>query len=187
MKTTHARHKAPKNAFTLIELLIVISIIAVLAAVSFPVMGAVMNQAKRVTALNECQNIANAVKAYQSEYNRMPLRSEGGGSDSQIFQSDASFMKILTGEDEEMNKRKHRFYEGKQSKGSINGMDKQGNLWDPWGEHYQIEVDANYDGYVTGPPGADGPLRQDTAVWSYGKPKRNGQRAEYKKWVKSFE
>ncbi len=178
---------SPARAFTLLELLIVISIIAILAGVAFPMMQGATNQAKRVHAAKECQNLVQAIGLYKNEYNVMPLRSAGTGSESQIFQSDASFMNILLGEDEELNRREKSFFQTNEAKKNRKGLDKQGNLWDPWGEYYQIEIDADYNGIVTGPPGAEGEIRADAAVWSYGKPKRNGQRAEYKDWVKSWE
>ncbi|MEM9480255.1 MAG: type II secretion system protein [Verrucomicrobiota bacterium] len=186
MKSPSMHNPGSRKGFTLIELLIVISIIAVLAAVSFPVMGAVTNQARRAEALNTCVSIVNAIAAYKNEYNIMPIEG-GGGSESQQTQSDSSFIRILLGEDDDMNRREKRFLNVKTAKQDRGGVDQQGNLWDPWGEKYEIEIDADYNGVVNGPSGTRGEIRADAIAWSYGKPKRNGQRAQPDKWIKSWE
>ncbi|MEM0897264.1 MAG: prepilin-type N-terminal cleavage/methylation domain-containing protein [Verrucomicrobiota bacterium] len=187
MQSPSIQNSKNRKGFTLIELLIVISIIAVLAAVAFPVMGAVTNQARRAEALNTCVSIVNAVAAYKNEYNIMPIDGGGGGGESKGFESDSSFIRILLGEDTQMNRREKRFLTVKNAKQDRGGLDQQGNLWDPWGEKYEIEVDADYNGIVDGPSGTEGEIRADAIAWSYGKPLRNGQRARPDKWIKSWE
>jgi len=62
-----------KSGFTLIELLVVIGIIAILAAVLFPVGTMVINAAKRAKASATIGAIQTAVMAYNTEYSVWPV------------------------------------------------------------------------------------------------------------------
>ena len=53
------RFASNASAFTLIELLVVISIIAILASLAFPAVGGAMDSAKKTTAKNAAEQIAN--------------------------------------------------------------------------------------------------------------------------------
>ena len=61
------------RAFTLVELLTVIAIIAILAAMLFPALAAVKKHALKVRAHTEVLEIANAIEAYDSAYGRFPV------------------------------------------------------------------------------------------------------------------
>ena len=63
----------PKSsAFTLIELLTVIAIIAILMALLFPVIGSVRETAKKTQAKTDEMQIVAAVKAFNTEYGKYP-------------------------------------------------------------------------------------------------------------------
>jgi prepilin-type N-terminal cleavage/methylation domain-containing protein len=66
-----------RQAFTLLELLVVISIIAVLAGILLPVTGSVMDNARKTEARTVMQSIVNAVKLYQTEYGQYPVAFTG--------------------------------------------------------------------------------------------------------------
>lgn len=70
MKTSF--RSAPARAFTLLELLVVISIIAVLAGILLPVGSGVLDRAKKVDARVTMTNVITAIKAYQTEYGQYP-------------------------------------------------------------------------------------------------------------------
>lgn len=66
------------RAFTLIELLVVVAIIAILAAISFPVVGSVIDTSKRTKCMNNLRTIYTYLQAYAQEHNgQMPAPPAG--------------------------------------------------------------------------------------------------------------
>ena len=61
-----------KHGFSLVELLTVIAIIAILAAIIFPVMATVKARAKTVQCMTNLQQIASALKMFQMDNRRYP-------------------------------------------------------------------------------------------------------------------
>jgi prepilin-type N-terminal cleavage/methylation domain-containing protein len=72
----HPRHSPGRPGFTLMELLTVISIIAVLAGLLWPVVGAAMRQANKSRTLMLFNGISNAFEQYRQEYGRYPIFPE---------------------------------------------------------------------------------------------------------------
>ena len=71
----NSRNSLPKNriaAFTLIELLTVIAIIAILMGLLFPVLSSAKNSARRQAAAVGIRNIVAACKSYQTDYGKFP-------------------------------------------------------------------------------------------------------------------
>ena len=71
-----------RSAFTLIELLVVIAIIAILVGMGAYVYPRAIDQAKKTRTKALISDVVNAVKAYQLEYNRLPVDSS---SDENTF------------------------------------------------------------------------------------------------------
>lgn len=126
------RHAA---AFTLIELLIVIAIIAILAALGFGAVQGALKSAKRAQARNDVNQVAAAVKSYALEYGRLPAQED-------IFLT-------LTGDNETENPKDIVFFEAKKAAGNPpkNGL-SDSDLLDPWGNPYQVLLDDDYDNRV---------------------------------------
>jgi prepilin-type N-terminal cleavage/methylation domain-containing protein len=80
---THTHPRGCKSArrvsrgFTLVELLVVISIIAILAALLLPVIGRVKVKAQVKKAQIETASIANAIHTYEADYSKFPVSSVG--------------------------------------------------------------------------------------------------------------
>jgi prepilin-type N-terminal cleavage/methylation domain-containing protein len=64
------------RGFTLVEMLVVIAIIAILAAILVPTLGHAKSVAKRNVAKVEMLSLAAAIQQYETEYKRMPVPAE---------------------------------------------------------------------------------------------------------------
>ena len=89
-------HSSHSSGFTLVELLVVIGIIAILAAVLFPAISAAINAAKRSKAATTAGQIQTAALAYYTEYSLYPVPSTAAASaDYMIVDTDAADWKAL--------------------------------------------------------------------------------------------
>ena len=70
MESRALRHRLRRNGFTLVELLTVIAILAILAAVLIPTIGAVLDNARKSTAQSNLRQIALAYRTYATEGGR---------------------------------------------------------------------------------------------------------------------
>jgi prepilin-type N-terminal cleavage/methylation domain-containing protein len=73
MKTIFPGPRRHRTGFTLVELLTVIAIIGVLAAMVLAAMAGVRNKAKKVKAQLEMSQLALAIQHYDSTYGRFPV------------------------------------------------------------------------------------------------------------------
>jgi len=73
MKTTPPHLRRRRTGFTIVELLVVISVIAILASLLLPVLSAVTKKAKETKAKLEARDIATAIQGYDSAYGRFPV------------------------------------------------------------------------------------------------------------------
>lgn len=62
-----------KRGFTLIELIIVISVIAILAGIVTPLIGSIMEQARISRMTAEINTLCTAIAGYNQKYNRYPV------------------------------------------------------------------------------------------------------------------
>src|SRR3954465_8785321 len=81
-RTEPRRVGRPYRGFTLIELLVVIGIIAILAAILFPVFAKARDAARSATCKNNVKQLATAWTMYAQDYDEttIPVRIGGAGS-----------------------------------------------------------------------------------------------------------
>lgn len=132
------------EAFTLIELLIVVAIIGILASLAFPAVNGALQSSKKAQARNDVHQLAAAVKNYQAEYGRLP--STQAGSDSSV--DNKTLIDALTTTNT-LNPRGIVFFEPKATKSKKGGLDSDGKYYDPWGKEYNIQLDTSYDNKIT--------------------------------------
>jgi len=187
------------RGFTLVELLVVISIIAVLMGLLFPVAGSVMRSAKKTQAKNDALQIASAIKGYYTEYGRFPIDPEE--TDVALDETQLSELyQVLLGVDttvtQERNPRLIVFLDAKDAKPAATdynagartpkgGISQDYIFTDPWGQAYEVVIDADYNNNLSVLPdpfqaNPSRPLRDTVAVASPGDPEqgRDGQDQE---------
>jgi prepilin-type N-terminal cleavage/methylation domain-containing protein len=175
----HECRMTKEDAFTLIELLIVIAIIAVLLGLAFPMFQGVLDRAKKAQAKNDVTQIVTAVNAFYTEYGRYPIDSSittdagatyGGSTSSKVLFDE------LRAKTTSLNTRQIVFISPPEDTTQTRPKGKIGNdgqFHDPWTTAYGITIDANYDNQVPNPYGSGGAgadlIRQGVIAWSLGK------------------
>ena len=67
-----SNHGTPRRGFTLIELLVVIAVIAILAAILFPIFAQARDKARQVGCLSNLRQIGLATQLYAQDYDETP-------------------------------------------------------------------------------------------------------------------
>lgn len=153
-----------RRSFTLIELLTVIAIIAILAGLLFPAIQSSLKKADATQAKTDIKNIETAIRAYYTEYGKLPVRDAhqgiadryyGDGSDPDGFQYEMmdTLRAVSTAghanSGDVLNPRKIVFFEPPSRKAAMGNVGTtQGSLLDPWGRVYRIKLDNDYNNSV---------------------------------------
>ena len=137
------------SGFTLVEMLVVVAIIAILASILIPSVGAAQKSAKKRKAELECNTIKTAIESFFSDFKYMPWEEGSGkgqfvGADkwAEDAESQKAVMAFLRGE----NKLGKAYLEvsSRDSKASADA-DDEGVFYDPWKNPYHIGMDRNLD------------------------------------------
>jgi prepilin-type N-terminal cleavage/methylation domain-containing protein len=163
-------------AFTLIELLTVIAIIAILMGLLLPALNAAKNAARKAQAKNDETQLVTAVKAFYTDYGVYPVDPAIGGTNDVEYGNSADtyhnhdLINVLRASGStslgtaavNINTRQVIYLDVPLVKnttapksglgtGSESTGYGAGEWYDPWGVPYIVAVDANYDGYIDNP------------------------------------
>lgn len=150
-------------AFTLVELLTVIAIVGILAAILIAVIGNVREKARIVSATSDCRSLATAFKLYYSEYGRWPLKNgklygsnnenrQDWGKDAEYSEGEVMWgfiTDILRGgpgmdsDNEAMNPHRTEFATFPPDRYNDDGW-----LLDPWEKAFTFKLDVDNDGKI---------------------------------------
>ncbi len=144
--------------FTLIEILVVISIIAVLMGLLVPALNKALKRAKRSQALAAVKSMHLAIKQYETTYGFLPFT--GLNADTLVSSTQYSLLVNTLGAlDTASNPRKLKFL----------SLDKNNKFLDPWQRDLQVSLDLDYDGDINDDKVYGfGLLQTNVIVWSKG-------------------
>ena len=134
--------RSNQTGFTLVELLVVISIIGMLAGLMSVAIPKAMEGGKKAKAKGELNAIVSAVKAYKQEYGRLP-GSVTATSDTTF--EDANSKSLLSALGGAIN----ASVENPKAVRFLEGASTDGTMKDPWGTQYLVIVDTDESNSMT--------------------------------------
>ncbi len=192
MKLGNNRRHSFWRGFTLVELLVVITIIALLAGLLLPAVLNAIKKAEMTKAKGEVSALANAVDAYYHEYSKYP--GQTAATADYLYNStpqDYIFLvatlrgtNITTwstsGNQAGLSNPKQIAFLSVDERSIATNGTYQYQFVDPWGVPYNVIADWNFDNKIDNPAKqADGMnvYNKGVAVWSAGPSTNNSLRS----------
>lgn len=150
------KHTPAKRAFTLIELLTVIAIIAILAGIVIPVSGSVQRSAKRAQSKAYFSSLLTAMSLYEQDYGYFPtfgVSTSGDDGTINLESAGTAVYEGLTGRNFSSGARSTAYNPRARSYFSFsdNQLDDSGNIVDSFGNtDIHLVYDRNGDGRISG-------------------------------------
>ena len=193
---TRPEPRRSAGGFTLVELLVVISIIVVLAAMTFAGINVALNRQKKVQTQTNATGLLQAIEGYYREYNRLPDFGAQGEDSRTEGQSGQELLTILLGKEEVtntmQNKKQIRFLNTEETKTKNKGGLLYSNggagaspegLYDAWGNPFRVRFATAEPWEIPDPFKPGEVVRGKVAiVFSYGKNGKAGDRDDIRTW-----
>jgi prepilin-type N-terminal cleavage/methylation domain-containing protein len=196
-KSPRQRSKTRRQGYSLIELLVVISIIAILASLAFSATRAALAHAYKVETKTQLLALEVAVQGYLTEYNRLP--GVGTSDETLRLNQSTDVLKQLLGESSgtnQANRAGFSFLQVKMARSGKSGLLEHGegylSLVDHWGNPLYLLLDSDLNGRISNPDlsnedrrvssVAQSVLRTRAAAFSAGPDGQSGTRDDIVTW-----
>lgn len=191
--TNNTNHTTSRRGFTLVELLVVISIIAVLLGIGFPIYNKIIDNAKKKSAQTCATQLVQACESFYEEYYYLPMANNNNAQDNQQ-RTNNQFMPALVGLQVALgdNPKKLKFFEFQLAEGkgdaAYNGLDRSDNraeLLGPWlnpskdDRYYWVMLNYDGDNQIRVPNNIGSEILFDRRVIVYHKGKDGKAGGEY--------
>jgi prepilin-type N-terminal cleavage/methylation domain-containing protein len=174
------------RAFTFVELLVTMALVAILASIAYPVFITIMERARKTQAKNDLTQIVTAVNAFYTEYGKYPtsfttdataIYGPAGPNTNDLLFNELRACHLENGVLTDpscsaagvLNTRQIVYIsppavkDPNQPRSGIgipstspSAPTPVGQFWDPWGRQYNVTIDADYNNSTTNPYGPSG-------------------------------